>query len=143
MLPAAPRAAALFLLCLVAAAPSAARAEAAISKGILGAWQAKPFTWHVGKVKGCRYRQHISIDREVAAGQFEGTYSARTTCAGRAWNLNGRITVTVSGRTMTIAGHAKDWIIETVRYISPLRMEGKDARGHPMIYVRPKGAPTS
>lgn len=128
---------------LLAVAPATARADGNISQGILGEWRAKPFTWNIGKVRGCRYRQAITIDREVAPGRFEGTYSARTTCVEGAWNLTGKITVTVSGERVTIAGNAKDWIVETVRYLSPHRMEGKDARGHPMIYVRPKGAPTS
>lgn len=142
MTPSRTHAAAIALIALLAA-PAAARAESGIAKGILGEWLAKPFTWHIGRVKGCRYRQVINIERQVSPGRFEGTYSARTTCVARAWNLHGKITVTVTGNTVTIAGNAKEWIVETVRYLSPFRMEGKDARGHPMIYVRPKGAPTS
>lgn len=114
-----------------------------IDRGILGDWEAKPFTWRTGDVKGCRYRQIITIDRKVGPGRFIGTYKARTSCVSKAWNLRGKIFVSVSGRTVTIDAATQYWIRETVRYVNSYRMEGKDAKGHPMIYVRPKGAPNS
>jgi hypothetical protein len=128
---------------LLAPAIAAARAETGIGQGILGEWEAKPFIWHIEKVKGCRYHQFITVERQLAPGRFAGRYRARTTCPTRAWNLHGKITITVSGDKVTISGDPTRWIVETVRYLSPSRMEGKDARGHPMIYVRPKGLPTS
>jgi len=114
-----------------------------IDRGILGDWEAKPFTWRTGDVKGCRYRQIITIRRKISPGKFVGTYKARTSCVSKAWNLRGKIFVSVTGRTVTIDAATHHWILETVRYINTYRMEGKDAKGHPMIYVRPKGVPNT
>jgi hypothetical protein len=136
-------AAGVMIAALPALAPAPVRAESGINEGILGEWEAKPFIWHIEQVKGCRYHQFITVDRQIAPGRFAGRYRARTTCATRSWDLHGKITLTVSGDTVTINGNPRGWIVETVRYRSPSRMEGKDARGHPMIYVRPKGLPTS
>lgn len=121
----------------------AAAQGTSIERGILGDWEAKPFTWRTGEVKGCRYRQIITIGRKIGPGRFTGSYKARTTCVAGGWNLKGRITVDVKGTTVTITGSTKHWIVETVRYLNPYRMEGKDAQGHPMIYVRPKALPNS
>ena len=125
------------------AATSAGATEPKVDEGILGDWEAKPFTWRTGEVKGCRYRQIITIRQRVAPGKFIGTYKARTTCTSKAWNLRGNITVTVTGHDVRIDADTKHWIVERVRYINSYRMEGKDAQGHPMIYVRPKGKPIS
>lgn len=125
------------------AVPASAEQVPNIDRGILGDWEAKPFTWRTGDVKGCRYRQIITIDRKVSPGRYVGTYKARTSCVSKAWNLRGKIFVSVTGRAVTIDADTKYWIRESVRYVNSYRMEGKDAKGHPMIYVRPKGAPNS
>lgn len=137
----------LTLIALVAlvspAGPAFADQVPTIDQGILGDWEAKPFTWRTGEVKGCRYRQIITIRKKIGPGKFVGTYKARTSCVSKAWNLRGTIFVSVSGRTVTIDAATQHWIRETVRYVNTDRMEGKDAKGHPMIYVRPKGVPNT
>jgi hypothetical protein len=128
---------------LLAATAGPVRAESDVAHGIMGDWSAKPFVWRTGRVKGCRYRQAIHIERRVGPGRFVGSYRARTACATRAWTLHGRIVVTVSGRTVKIDSDTAFWIVETVRYVSPERMVGADARGNPLVYRRPRGLPTS
>jgi len=132
----------LALTAMFVAAPVRAT-EPPLSQGILGDWEAKPFTWQTGAVKGCRYRQIITIRRQIAPDKYVGVYKARTSCVSKAWNLRGNITVTVKGRDVTIDADTKHWIQERVKYRNSYRMEGKDAQGHPMIYVRPKGLPSS
>ena len=121
----------------------AGASEPTLEQGIMGDWEAKPFTWQTGAVKGCRYRQIINIQRKIGPGRFVGTYKARTSCVSKSWNLRGNITVTVQGKDVTINADTRHWITERVKYRNSYLMEGKDAQGHPMIYVRPKSLPNS
>ena len=114
------------------------------SVDLRGNWVLRPYIWQINPVKGCRYEQWLHIERSTGPTRFTGRVRYRTTCGGRlAGRGSNRVVLTRTGNRVRIVTDSPSWIPENVRIVAPDRMDGKDERGHPIIYDRPKGPPTS
>lgn len=137
----------LALLILVLALPAGGQAQsggASDDANLMGLWIVKPFKWSYGTNKGCKYEQFVDITKRLGPTRFAGTSQSRYTCGTRVDTLRKRpIIVTKTGNKVVITAPDPGWHPETLTYISPYQMDGKDAVGHIMIYRRPKGPPVS
>jgi hypothetical protein len=135
--------AALFILTAGLAPSGQSNADPAID--LMGNWIVRPFTWKTPPLlKGCLYRQWVTVEKRVRPGVYIGRSRQQTECKGLA-PLRSRnvLRITVTGRTVTISSADPQWQTETLTYVSPLLMKGADTTGHTMIYERPKAPPSS
>ncbi len=107
---------------------------------ILGDWTLLPITY-----KSCVGHQDLRVRPGPAPGHYRGTATTYWRCPGRGSAVyRAVVTISVAGDRVTIGSAKPGWIVETLRYVRPRRMEGHAAHGKfHLIYVRPKAPPTS
>lgn len=106
---------------------------------LMGEWVVKPYRWYS---TGCLYRQWVSVERRAGPNRYSGTARWQHDCGGtlRAEGST-PVTLTVRGKQVRITSDRPSWMTETLRYLSPTRMKGRDPVGQKFIYERPKGRP--
>jgi hypothetical protein len=126
------------LAVLIAVALAAPQARADEEPNLLGNWVVKPFRWKAPSVSvGCLYKQWVVIEKKIGPGRYTGTSRQQTECKGIVYPSKTKVTITVKGRTVIISSKSPSWLTETLDYVSPTLMKGRDVRGHIMIYERP------
>ena len=106
---------------------------------LMGNWTVDPFKW---RTSGCLYEQWVVIRKRTGANTYTGVSRQRHNCFGEQGAISEtQIVVTVQGKKVVLTSPSPTWNTEVLLYISPYRMDGKDALGHRMIYRRPKGPP--